>query len=384
MHEKNMKNQLIKNIALSLSAALIFLFLLESVQRIRYAAKYHTAYWLFYGFTPKPDKTEYYMLQLKGVHGIKEGGVVKIPRIFYDGYSKFNPDYPHMGYIVNSLGFRGEEFTPKKKKGTFRIGMIGDSTIFCLDVKEDEAFPYLLEKKLHAYLPGEHIEVVNFGIPSYTTLEMKNLVKSEIFGYQPDLLIIQGFFNDIYYSDLVFKKSSHLLSLMNTFLLDHSVFYLSLREKLCKILEKDIGMLYRGSLETLKENLMEDSSIQESIRDNLVEIISESGKKGIPVIILKQAFYPGDKNITKKYMLINNDLKPYYSRIYSTLDTLEQEGRAHVVSVNYAFDNLSGSEKDELFLDGVHLSARGNRLLSDIVFEDIKEYLPAGKHSFRD
>jgi hypothetical protein len=108
--------------------------------------------------------------------GIYEGGAVK----------------------VNSLGFRGREFSIQKPKGTYRIIAIGESTTFSLGCSDNEhTYPSLLEKKLKEEINNKNIEVINAGIPSYTSFQCLMLFELELLSLDPDLIIIYTGWNEM-------------------------------------------------------------------------------------------------------------------------------------------------------------------------------------------
>lgn len=369
----NMKRVMLKNILLCLLSVVIFFTLFETIQRMRYWCKYDSPYWLVYGFVPKMDETEYYKMQLRGLCAIKKSGVIHIPRRFYNGYSKFNPDYPHKEYKINSLGFRGQDFKVSKPGGLYRIAIIGDSTVFGLENTDENTFPIVLNSLLNQTGQGRHVEVINCGIPSFKTENMKNMFMAEIINYSPDMVIIYGFFNDIYYSKATLGRGRYLLAIINGFLLDHSVFYLSLREKMSVSMKKDAGMLYRGSLEAQVQQLGEDDSIVDGLALNLTEMIKTANARNISIIIVKQAINLFDTSDARKGALLDKKLKPFYNRIYSEIDKVGDENGAKVIPANEMFDKIPEKDRSDFYVDNLHLTPKGNRLLANIVFEGIKE-----------
>lgn len=98
---------------------------------------------------------------------------------------------------VNSQGRRGEEVAPDKA-GAFRILVLGDSFTFGTDVREEEAFPRVLESLLNQR-GGPRAQVINAGVPGWSPFQYAQYY--EHYGRQldPDLVIV-GFFvgNDAY------------------------------------------------------------------------------------------------------------------------------------------------------------------------------------------
>lgn len=103
---------------------------------------------------------------------------------------------------VNSLGFRGDEFSVPKPPGTFRIFAVGESTTFGWKGTHShrEAWPALLEAKLRAAYPGRTIEVINAGVPGYTSIEQRINFMLRISKLEPDAIIIYHGNNDINWS----------------------------------------------------------------------------------------------------------------------------------------------------------------------------------------
>jgi lysophospholipase L1-like esterase len=91
--------------------------------------------------------------------------------------------------IINSLGFRGREFSEKKPEGVFRIICLGDSSTFGWSVGEDETYPYHLERFLNEKYPLLRFEVLNLGVTGYTSRQGRELFCRKAVNYQPDMVI---------------------------------------------------------------------------------------------------------------------------------------------------------------------------------------------------
>ncbi len=103
---------------------------------------------------------------------------------------------------VNSLGFRGPEIQMPKPPGTFRIFALGESSTFGWKgaVSHEHAWPALLEAKLRSAYPGRPIEVVNAGVPGYTSIEQRINFMLRISRLQPDAILIYHGNNDLNWS----------------------------------------------------------------------------------------------------------------------------------------------------------------------------------------
>lgn len=97
---------------------------------------------------------------------------------------------------TNALGFRAErEYDLRKAPGTFRILVLGDSVTFGHGAVHD--YPSLLEPLLKQWRPNVDWQVWNLGVPGYNTgQELAQLLELGP-AYQPDLVIVGFFINDI-------------------------------------------------------------------------------------------------------------------------------------------------------------------------------------------
>lgn len=102
-------------------------------------------------------------------------------------------------FTLNSAGFRGEELQ-KKKKGEFRIGILGDSRVIGAYLKTEATIPYIVEQRLRELMPERHITVLNLGIEAYDL--SREIAFAELFFARLDVDMFVFFYstNDLYYS----------------------------------------------------------------------------------------------------------------------------------------------------------------------------------------
>lgn len=100
----------------------------------------------------------------------------------------------------NSLGLRNREIAPKPT-GTYRILFLGDSLVWTGDTSSGELYTQVLETRLNArYADASHkFEVINAGVPGYTTYQELEFLKIYGIEMEPDLVVLGFVFNDLYY-----------------------------------------------------------------------------------------------------------------------------------------------------------------------------------------
>ncbi|RME58870.1 MAG: SGNH/GDSL hydrolase family protein, partial [Candidatus Dadabacteria bacterium] len=116
-------------------------------------------------------------------------------RFFYKEPSPWldRPQY----YYAHSLSttFQDYPYPEKKEKGKYRIAVIGDSFTFGAYVQFFDAFPKKLETILNLNSREKKVEVINYGVPGYSTSHEVSLVKKAIQD-GADLVIVQLTLND--------------------------------------------------------------------------------------------------------------------------------------------------------------------------------------------
>jgi lysophospholipase L1-like esterase len=120
------------------------------------------------------------------------------PATPYTGRGLYAPD-PDLGHVLapnvrsgsistNALGFRDRDYPARKPPGAFRILGIGDSHTFGGDDSR-EVYLDLLEERLAA--PGARVvEVINAGVPAYSTVQELQLLRRVGLALTPDVVIL--------------------------------------------------------------------------------------------------------------------------------------------------------------------------------------------------
>jgi lysophospholipase L1-like esterase len=159
-----------KKLAFSLVACLLFFVLIEAGLHLR----------RYLRRTP-PEKTA----------AVRNQYWYFVPHPFLN-YT-LNPDHPNH----NSMGFRGKEFAVAKKKGVCRIVCMGGSTTYDTRVSEDETYASVLQKVLNES-GTQTVEVINAGVPGYTSANLLIQLHFKILPMSPDMVIVCTGFNDVY------------------------------------------------------------------------------------------------------------------------------------------------------------------------------------------
>lgn len=120
-----------------------------------------------------------------------------------------NPNYEKGANKHNSRGFRGDEIVVPKPKDTFRVVALGGSTTYTTAVDDyRKSYPSLLQEGLkeRGY---ENVEVVNAGVPAYSSWESLLNLQLRVLDLEPDMIIIYHGINDVH-PRLVYPYDSYV------------------------------------------------------------------------------------------------------------------------------------------------------------------------------
>lgn len=119
------------------------------------------------------------------------------PRLFW----RFRPNnhidsrkFSFISYDINSRGMRNPEF-PDEPIG-YRIIALGNSCTFGWAVPEQDTWVRVLDRMLRERLPGQSIEVINTGVPGYSSFQGKRYFEDELVQLKPSMVLIMLGWND--------------------------------------------------------------------------------------------------------------------------------------------------------------------------------------------
>jgi lysophospholipase L1-like esterase len=105
-----------------------------------------------------------------------------------------SPDYPEH----NRLGYRGPDIQIPKPDGIFRIVALGGSTTYGFFLDSTETYPAQLQQVLRDDYGYTNVEVINAGVPFYSTWDSLVNLAFRVLELQPDLVIVYHAINDVY------------------------------------------------------------------------------------------------------------------------------------------------------------------------------------------
>jgi lysophospholipase L1-like esterase len=97
---------------------------------------------------------------------------------------------------TNALGLRNDEISPAKPAGTFRVLAVGDSCTFGSGAGQQQTWPARLEQRLAAQRGDLRVEVLNAGVPGWSSHQALRYLETEGLALSPDAVIFTSAVND--------------------------------------------------------------------------------------------------------------------------------------------------------------------------------------------
>ena len=282
---------------------------------------------------------------------------------------------------VNSHGFRGPEITLEKPENTYRIFMIGGSTMFGASSTSDKTtIPGYIQQFLDETDSTKKFEVINAGINNADSRSEVYLVKKILLEFEPDLLIAYDGWNDARHDwgwDETIEEQSELANIKNSLEISLNGFYM----KNIKPYYSTIDFVQ--NLLSEKDNLKNEEIIldyefmnkkAEIWTERWIDICELGEQKGFKtIIILQPGLGTGNKPLTD---VEEKRLNEFYNYQRKTLETLEifshslnniEENCENAADLRNAFDGV----EEPIFIDLGHMSDKGNRIIAENIFPEI-------------
>ncbi|HOD66745.1 MAG TPA: SGNH/GDSL hydrolase family protein [candidate division Zixibacteria bacterium] len=293
------------------------------------------------------------------------------PEIFdkdHELFWRFRPDqsvtsrfFIGRTHRINSAGLHGPEITPAE--GRTRVITLGNSCTFGWGVATEHGYPRLLDSLL-----GDSFQVINAGIPGYTSLQGKRFYRSDLSRLRPAIVTILFAFNDHWAAagDRADKDQrmppQWLLDIQNALGRLHT--YRLLKKAILSAVEPPMDSLfdrrtpiYRVGLEDFRANL--EDLCRMIVADSARPILLTSPIPDLPT------YYP------KGYQ---SNLHKYHERYNAAIREMAAARGYDVVDLAEGFAGRPGLFDDPL-VDPAHFNDFGHRLAAAMIAACIRDSL---------
>ena len=308
-------------------------------------------------------------------------------------YYHTNADGVKNKYVINSKGFRGDEFNNNKNKN-YRIINFGGSVTMGLESSEDMTYPAQLQSLI--LKNNLNAEVINMGMVSKSLNYIRDIFISEAINYKPDMITIYSNRNSTMYDSVGTKlkkniKQNESITKLIYFLNENIMSFRLLFKINRKIVSKTISSdkIISPYNDKINHNLF---YFTDQYKKTLEEIVNLSLENKIKVVLIKQPFYikPSvqKKLENKKIEELVNLLKELRKINFYGLDYHDSFWILTNEILNKHFDAFARNknviiidpteimlENQGYFFDMNHLKPEGNTVLANQIYLQIKKYL---------
>jgi lysophospholipase L1-like esterase len=192
---------------------------------------------------------------------------------------------------TNAQGFRTPPFASTPAPGVIRVVCLGDSSTFGMNVEEPDSYPRQLASLLEARHPGR-FEVLNFGVPGYTSRQGLELLRRDVLALAPDVVTFAFGHNDRFTprpttdDEAIRFNQSALGSLVFAMRrgLDRLYLFRLLRKAFARLVQLDYELVVTGDKRSTLENVSENIANAGALLRPL----------GVPFVVLDADFYGTD------------------------------------------------------------------------------------------
>jgi len=271
--------------------------------------------------------------------------------------------------VTNSLGFRSPEFSARKPRGTYRIICLGDSATFGMCVRQDETVQALLQKHFRDTYPSRDMEVINTGVPGYTSQQGRVTAQQYLEKFKPDLITFAFGINDLTEAIMTqadwYRMNTNLSGRLIGFFHKSELYTLfeylviSLRDKIISFLVDEQARAQRVPHRVPIADF----------EDNLKYVAELCKSKGVDLVIIREA--------VKKEPWLSDRLAKMDQQL-EIMHRVAADNNAFVLDLWEVMENVQEAAPGKpdayhpFFADHFHPNGKGNELIAAELFRKIQ------------
>jgi len=265
-------------------------------------------------------------------------------------------------YTLNSIGIRDEEIPLAKEPGEFRLICLGNSCTFgtATRLQQDETYAQIAERLLQDSFPATKIQVVNAGIPGYSSFQGYHFYKEVMQNYSADVVTISLGWNDHWYDYFSEREQYHLRRFDR--ILNRSVVFSLIYD----LVNPEPGyfelanmtlweykpMVLKGDLPEFRNNI---ESLADLIRDNQSRVVlftlpSES-----------RFAHDGSGWFAEPNQYQGFTMHPQYNE---TIRAIARDKNISLFDLDLIMEGHKTDNPQDLFADFAHLNQRGHQIIA--------------------
>ena len=302
-------------------------------------------------------------------------------------------DFDNIKHSVNKFGFIGREVDTENKTGCRMVALGGSTTA---GIESKKPYPIVLEKLLNQN--KFNCDVLNFGFSGKALNSLEKLLVNEASKFNPNLVLLMNNRNSTMYNsfvtssvatDIIDNKFDLILYEIKNFLFLEVMTYRFMNLTYNRL----IGLFLNDKNKIISpfnpKNFHSKKYFQSGYKDQILRINSYCKKKGIKLVLVKQAYFidldiQNKINLLSKDEIINKLMNYDKEKAYANKQNLFWIYTNAILNKNFdeiEVDNiividptsvLYSKNKEAFFQkDGLHLNQYGNKVIAEKIFEDL-------------
>jgi lysophospholipase L1-like esterase len=266
-------------------------------------------------------------------------------------------------YSINSSGLRGEDIGSRDHR--IRIVTMGNSCTFGWGVELRETYAIQLERMINIDNELPPVEVINAGVPGYSSFQGRCFFESDIIGFRPDIVFLMFGWNDRWIAaDNISDNEQqmppgiiiyiqNIMSRMQIYRLLKKAWLLVIEEPLTEKLNR-VDQVYRVSPDEFYENLV--FIIEKCREESIIPILLA------PPIPSLSGYYRKD---------VQSNMHVVHSEYGESLKRLAETMHVPLIDIGEKFDKYYDLY-DDAENDPIHFNARGHNIAAEAIFNFFK------------
>lgn len=295
--------------------------------------------------------------------------------------------------FTNSRGLRDNEVSQPKINEDYRILCIGDSCTFGVKLPYEQSFPKHIERLLAPPPDKIDVEVINAGIPGYSSFQGMQYLTLQGWRYHPDLVIACFGLNDrCFWNNRTDAEHYQLFQKID---LNTALEFLAIHRGMRKLIR---WISYDVLARTSKNMSMEQLTGQTDARppgktrkhpfqdEEERAMFYQGARRRVPI----EDYYAHIKEIINfshsiqaDILLINwpikNQVTPPHNNLNEYQLAINRIGDTEKVSI-VDLTRLLKQQSADIWLDRFHLDARGNKYVAEHIIGAIKNEIWLGRN----
>lgn len=266
-------------------------------------------------------------------------------------------------YRINSYGLRGDGIPPKSDR--IRLVFLGNSCTFGWGMADNQTYVKQLEMMINADPSLPKVEVINAGIPGYSSFQGRRFFLSDIVPLKPDILMAMFAWNDQWAAagnipdDEQKLPRQSIIDIQN--LLSRLKIYRMTKKLLLSAVEKPLSEELNRQKPVYRVSFAD-------FYDNLNAIVNYARVERIKPILLTSPIPSLDKYYPARS---NSNMHDYHERYNMQTRLAARNNSADLIDIAQEFnkyDNLY----DNAPKDPIHFNAEGHRIAAEAIYQYLK------------